>query len=263
MANVVADVQFLLWDGGCVMIGSASGIIPAHAHQAIQITVGLDGDVRFRGGDEGPWTSYRVAVVPSRQPHSMDATTAGAGCTFLIEPETREGRALTERYLQNGIGEADQPGVRAAFHEVMATFRARSGDATLETAARRVVNALTHGVEPSIVSDERILKAVAYIKSHLDAPITLDDVAAQVYLSPGRLRHLFVEQTGMGLRPYILWRRFIHVLQIMMDGGSLSAAAHAAGFADSAHFTRTFKRTMGVAPSLFRVSPEPAALERN
>jgi AraC family transcriptional regulator len=260
MANVVVDVQFLLWDGGCAFIGTAPGVVPAHAHQAIQITAGQD-DVRFRAGDDGPWKSYRIAAIPSRQPHSMDATSAGAGCTFLIEPETREGRALTERYLRNGIAEVDDPAVRAVFHEAMAAFRARADGKVLEAAARRVVHALTSDVEPSIVSDERILKAIDYIRSHLDTPITLDDVAGQVYLSPGRFRHLFVEQTGMGLRPYILWRRFIHVLQIMMDGGSLSSAAHSAGFADSAHLTRTFKRTMGVAPSLFRVSSEPAARE--
>jgi AraC-like DNA-binding protein len=36
---------------------------------------------------------------------------------------------------------------------------------------------------------------------------------------------------------------------MMLNGESISAAAHAAGFADAAHFTRTSKRMFGFAPS--------------
>jgi AraC-like DNA-binding protein len=58
----------------------------------------------------------------------------------------------------------------------------------------------------------------------------------------------------MGLRQYILWRRFVSVWQHRMDGASLAAAAHAAGFADSAHLTRTSRRMFGIAPSAMEVS---------
>ena len=53
----------------------------------------------------------------------------------------------------------------------------------------------------------------------------------------------------MALRPYILWRRFIHVWELVTDGATLSAAAHAAGFADAAHLVRTSRRTFGFPPS--------------
>ena len=86
-------------------------------------------------------------------------------------------------------------------------------------------------------------------------------VAAAVFLSPGRFRHLFVEQTGMGLRPYVLWRRFLRVWAAIMSGRSISTAAHEAGFADAAHLTRTSRRLFGVSPSMFRASHTPEALE--
>ena len=105
-----------------------------------------------------------------------------------------------------------------------------------------------------MVSDERILRAVAYIKSHLDAPLTLDDVAAEACLSPSRFRHLFVEQTGTALRPYVLWRRFMRVWELVMDGASLSTAAHAAGFADAAHLTRTCRTMFGFPPSAIHMA---------
>ncbi len=56
----------------------------------------------------------------------------------------------------------------------------------------------------------------------------------------------------MGLRPYILWRRFLRVWELVTTGTSLSAAAHAAGFADAAHLTRTSRRMFGFPPSLLR-----------
>ena len=66
--------------------------------------------------------------------------------------------------------------------------------------------------------------------------------------------HLFAEQTGMALRPYILWRRFGSVWEHRMNGVSLSDAAHAAGFADSAHLARTSRRMIGIPPSAMDIS---------
>jgi AraC family transcriptional regulator len=105
-----------------------------------------------------------------------------------------------------------------------------------------------------VTSDERILRAVKYINEHLAEPITLADVARVAFLSPSRFRHLFAEQTGMRLREYVLWRRFVTVWELRMKGSSLSEAAHAAGFADSAHLARTSRRMIGIPPSLLDVS---------
>ena len=46
-----------------------------------------------------------------------------------------------------------------------------------------------------------------------------------------------------------------------MNGASLSTAAHAAGFADSAHLARTSRRMIGIPPSLMDVSDNPASPE--
>jgi AraC-like DNA-binding protein len=117
-----------------------------------------------------------------------------------------------------------------------------------------VIRALTGGVEPAAVADERILRAVAHVRAHLGAPLTLDDVAEVACLSPSRFRHLFVEQTGMALRPYILWRRFLRVWELLGDGASLSTAAHEAGFADAAHLSRTSRAMFGFPPSAMQLA---------
>ncbi len=246
--------HFVPWDGGCLFIGRDGGTVPVHAHYAIQIAFGARPGIRFRTGEREEWTEYAGAIVASRQPHAMDATRAHPNAVIFVEPETREGRAIAERWLQGGIAAIPAPLIAGVAPALFAAWREERTASAIEGAARRVVAALTGGVEPTRVSDERILRAVAHIRANVGAPLTLDAVADVACLSPSRFRHLFVEQTGMALRPYILWRRFLRVWELQMAGESLSSAAHAAGFADAAHLTRTSRSMFGFPPSAMQMA---------
>jgi AraC-like DNA-binding protein len=252
MVEPVGSVQYFLWDGGAIFVGKA-GAFPAHAHQAIQVCFLFEGRIRLRPTDEAPWTDYELGIVPSRHSHGMDGSKNEYGATLFVEPETREGRVLTERYLRSGIADVDRTPVNPIIFELRTAVIERRGGRAIVELARRIVQTLTQHSEPSVTSDERILRAVKYVNDHLSAPISLNEVASIACLSPSRFRHLFAEQTGMALRPYILWRRFVSVWEHRMNGASLSTAAHAAGFADSAHLARTSRRMIGIPPSLMDV----------
>lgn len=253
MTEPVSSARYFPWDGGAIFVGTA-GVLPAHAHQAIQICFLFEGRIRLRPTDKAPWTDYDLGVVPSRHSHAMDGAKIHYGATLFVEPETREGRILSERYLRDGIANLDRAPVATLVSELRAAALERRGRETIVALARRLVQALTQRSEPSATSDERILRAIRYVNEHLSAPITLKQVAAVAHLSPSRFRHLFAEQTGMGLRQYILWRRFVSVWEHRMNGASLSTAAHAAGFADSAHLARTSRRMIGIPPSLLDIA---------
>jgi AraC-like DNA-binding protein len=45
---------------------------------------------------------------------------------------------------------------------------------------------------------------------------------------------------------YLLWLRLVKAVQAYSDGGSLTETAHTAGFSDSAHVSRIFRRTFGL-----------------
>jgi len=246
--------HFVSWDGGCLVIGRATGIVPVHAHYAIQVAFGSAPGIRFRSNEREDWTEYGGAIIPSRQPHSMDATVVPFNVVIFIEPETREGRALSEIYLRDGIAALPDDKIAEVVPQLFAAWQQSRTEEAVSDAAHRVVHALTGGVEPAVVSDERILRATSYIKRHLDSPLTLEEVAGEAYLSPSRFRHLFVEETGMALRPYILWRRFVRVWELMASGESLSTAAHRAGFADAAHLTRSSRRMFGFPPSALQMA---------
>ena len=260
--STVQSGQFVSWDGGCMFIGSFTGVVPVHAHYAIQLAFGAEPVIRFRGDDDEPWMEFDGAIIASRQPHSMDTTRLASpgNAVIFVEPETREGRVLAERYLSEGIAALPAEAMSVA-RELMSLWVSNPSIAGIRQGAWRLIETLTGRSEPAVVSDERILRAIAYVNARLGEEITLHHVASEANLSPGRFRHLFVEQTGLGLRPYILWRRFIRVWDLLKEGESLSGAAHRAGFADAAHLTRTARRMFGTPPSamgaLVKVPSEP------
>lgn len=79
-----------------------------------------------------------------------------------------------------------------------------------------------------------------------DGPAAL---AAAAGLSRSRLAHLVKDHTGSSIGEVQRGYRFVHAARSMVAAASFTRAAHAAGFADSAHFSRAFRAAYGIAPS--------------
>jgi AraC-like DNA-binding protein len=102
--------------------------------------------------------------------------------------------------------------------------------------------------EPKL--DPRLVAVLEAVDRDLGSgPMPLRAVAARLTLSTDRFRHLFAEQMGLPYRRYLLWRRLRLAALEIMAGHDATSAAHAAGFADAAHFARTLKSTFGVTAS--------------
>lgn len=99
------------------------------------------------------------------------------------------------------------------------------------------------------IYDPRIAKALALIDDALDNRIYANKIAKASGLSKSHFHSLFRQNIGIPLRRYVLWRRLNIAGLTVSKGASLTEAAHDAGFADSAHLTRTMKDTFGVSPS--------------
>ncbi|WP_246838713.1 helix-turn-helix transcriptional regulator [Leptospira stimsonii] len=99
--------------------------------------------------------------------------------------------------------------------------------------------------------DERIRKIAYKIRTELPDSIRMKEIGKDFSISEDRLIRLFKENLGIPLRRYLLWVRILSTVKLLKEGKNLTEAAHAAGFSDSAHFTRTFKENFGFVPSLF------------
>ena len=108
--------------------------------------------------------------------------------------------------------------------------------------------------KPSGLSARRLEAILGYIGEHLHAALTLRDLAAVVHLSPYHFARRFKESTGLPPHRYIIARRIERAKQLLRGGDELSLAQVAArvGFWDQGHFTRHFKRLVGVTPKRFR-----------
>jgi len=114
---------------------------------------------------------------------------------------------------------------------------------------RRVVGALADPGGAVREIDSRVREVLKILKQDFLAPPKAAELARRVGLSSGRLIHLFSEQMSLPLRRYVLWLRLRDVVLSLAMGHTLTEAAHRAGFADSAHMTRTFRGMFGMPPS--------------
>ena len=249
--------RVLLWSGGSLWIGRDAGRVEAHAHHAIQIALTMDWNFRMAAGG-GDWRDHRGAVVMPHRRHRFDGRGQRTAMIF-VEPETAQGRVLLERYGASDI--ADLPvdlaetlvaPLRTAYLAAAAkdALIARAHDAIAELAGRAAAEG---GVDP------RIGRAIAWVRGRLDERVSLNEAAAIANLSPSRFRHLFVAQTGVSFRAYLLWARVEAAVGAAMNGQSWTAAAQAAGFADSAHLSRTCRRMFGIAPATLVEEQIPSA----
>lgn len=244
--------DFLAWNGGCLMIGAGAGEIAPHAHYAIQLVIGAPSGLRVRFGRDGDWQPCAAALLPSRATHTIAVHDCDWTAVLFVEPETAEGRALTKR-LGGAVELLDADHIAVVARRLERAWRGEKNADAVRANCLELVRELAQAAAPE-PSDPRILAAIASLRERPDETVTLAQVAAAAHLSPGRFRHLFVEQTGMPLRTYLLWRRVLHVWNLLMRGETLSAAAHAAGFADSAHLTRTARTMFGLPPSALQMT---------
>ena len=97
--------------------------------------------------------------------------------------------------------------------------------------------------------DDRIAAVLDHLRATPSPPPSVEDLTRIAHLSQSRLQHLFRDQVGVPIRRYLLWHRYLTALSLLADGASVTRAAHAAGFADSAHLTRTAVRMNGFTPT--------------
>lgn len=97
--------------------------------------------------------------------------------------------------------------------------------------------------------DPRIEQVVRLIKQQISRNVCVEELAQEVNLSVSRLVELFRRQVGVPIRRYRQWHRLFVTFTAVNRGENLTDASIAAGFTDSAHFSHTFRMTLGMKPS--------------
>jgi AraC family transcriptional regulator len=91
-------------------------------------------------------------------------------------------------------------------------------------------------------------------------PWNLSAVAAQAGVHPGYLTSVFRRHFGCAIGEFVRRQRIALACRILADGDTpLADVAVMSGFADQSHFTRTFKRQLGLTPATYRKATSHSA----
>ncbi len=102
-------------------------------------------------------------------------------------------------------------------------------------------------------TQQLVRQATAWIHNTYAEALTREDIASHVGISPDYLTDCFRQE--LGITPMTYLRRYrIHQAREMLETTDLSImqVALACGFSESAHFTRTFQREVGLTPRAYR-----------
>jgi AraC family transcriptional regulator len=240
------SIQWYLWEGGFLAIGRSRGVVPPHSHHAIQIVLAAEGGVLIAGPDE-VWHTTPGTIIRPDVTHSFDGN-GFLGAMLLLDPESAEGQWLL-RSVADDVTLLPASRVAPIAAELQAYQEKPQEAMEFGAMVRHTVQALCVGPPPTRKLDERVLKVLEAIRTS-DLKLSLEDAAATVFLSPSRFAHLFTEHVGLPFRRYVLWRKLMRAMVRRGHGLTLTEAAHAGGFSDSAHLTRTFYQMFGLPPSV-------------
>jgi len=95
-----------------------------------------------------------------------------------------------------------------------------------------------------------VSKALSYIQTHFNQPITLSEAAESAGVSHTYLSRAFKEEIGKGFSEYLTHYRIEHACQLISSGGMrLKDIATACGFSQYTYFFKVFKQTTGLTPN--------------
>ena len=243
----LSEPRWYLWEGGFLLIARADGVVPAHAHHAIQIVVALDGMVAICGEDNR-WRRGPGIIVQPDVVHSFDCNGA-MGAMLFVDPESNEG-AWLRRALEQEIAVVPDARLASSVSELRTFIEQPIDSMEVGDLIRHCVHALSPGAPPARRLDQRITKVLDAIRARDNLRMPLDVAAQLAFLSPSRFAHLFKDQVGLPYSRYMLWRKLTRAMVAIASERTIAAAAHAADFADAAHLTRTFYQMVGMAPSV-------------
>ncbi len=115
---------------------------------------------------------------------------------------------------------------------------------------------------PRTTSSNYVNEAREYIQQNLDKELMIADISAQININPSYLETLFRKLTGLTIVEYINKQRVLKALTYLNSTDqSITDIGYLIGYNNRQHFTRMFKKIMGVSPGQYRKSLQAAEVK--
>lgn len=100
-----------------------------------------------------------------------------------------------------------------------------------------------------------VQRIIAYIEARYGGPISVEELAKMVFLTPNYISNLFKEQTGETIIDYLTGVRLRHARNQLADPTrKIYEIAESTGFNSTSYFSVVFKNMYGVSPKEYRES---------
>ena len=105
----------------------------------------------------------------------------------------------------------------------------------------------THRNETQVIP-----QVIRYITEHFGEPLTLEDIAAEFFVSKSYLNRHFKAYTNSTVYAYIMALRLTHARRMLREGIPAVEAGRECGFSDYSTFYKAFKPQTGLSPQQFK-----------
>jgi len=103
------------------------------------------------------------------------------------------------------------------------------------------------------LTDQQVRQVMDFIHSHLNQDLSLEILAQQIGFSPYHFARVFRQTMGESPHQCVLRLRIECAQRLLAENDTpLAQVALACGFINQSHFTKTFKRYLGVTPCTYR-----------
>jgi AraC-like DNA-binding protein len=216
-----------------------------HRHSVPVYLAGLYGTFQLRI-EGAAWLSCRTAAIPAGMPYEFDMGGEPLS-VFYLEPNVAGVDALTPLVGSPHEVRGALIGAAGAVAQLRQLYEDDGSRAYIGVALKELTDFFKQRAVRQM--DPRVSRAVGHMQRHHGDLTPAGEIAASVGLSASRFQHLFTENVGVPFRRYRAWHRLRGAIREVSNGSSYTSAAHAAGFADQAHFARDFRRTFGARAS--------------
>jgi AraC-like DNA-binding protein len=206
----------------------------------------------------------RVFLVNPGEPHTGESATPGGYVyrtlnlpeAFLMQVASEFGASGVPRLKGAVLEDQQLVSVLSRVHRCLMNHGSKSEIETLTIAA--VSHLLEHHSDTSATitpmgSERRaVRRAREYLEAHFSDDVSLSVLATVVDLSPFYLARSFDREIGMPPHNYLEGVRLRKAREYLDQGFKLAETAVAVGYSDQSHFTRRFKRFLGITPGQYR-----------
>jgi AraC-like DNA-binding protein len=101
------------------------------------------------------------------------------------------------------------------------------------------------------LKDARIKTLIRWIHDNLNGDLSLDNLAARLYINKYHLGCLFKKATGFTINEYVINCRIMKARELLKENIPVSQVGEMVGYYNVSHFIRTFKKHTGVSPKQY------------